>query len=247
MSGKKWFTVGQAAIAEELEIEAQKAAQSKQNISFKIKPGEKGKFTLLDTPELYYLAHSVPGPNGGYVEYTCIKEGNICPLCTVYGKPTPTMIATVIDHGEWTDKMGNKHKYDKKLIKFRGDGLNSIRDLIAKNGDNLKFFTLESVRGKNKQSPASGSFFTVAKKLNKKTLMKVVPQGEGEDWLEPFDYLTLLAPKSIEELRQIAGSPTPVGGSKDEDPLLGDDDDQADLGNLESDDDEADSELEEEI
>lgn len=245
MSGKKWFTVGQQAIGEELELEAQKSAQSRQNISFKIKPGEKGKFTLLDTPELYYLAHSVPGPNGGYQEFTCLKDGTICPLCTVYGKPSPTMAATVIDHGEWVDKAGNAHKYTKKLIKFRGDGLNSIRDLIAKNNGDLKYVTIEGVRGKNKQSPASGSFFTLVKKLNKKTLMKVAPKGETEAWLEPIDYIELLAPKDVEELRRIAGAPAPVGASREEDPLLGDDE-QADLGDFDAED-EVDDDLDEEI
>lgn len=248
MSSRKWFTVGQKAITEELELEAAKAAQNKQNISFKIKPSEKGKFTLLDTPELLYSAHSVPGPQGGFREYTCIRDETICPLCTVYGKPTPTLIGTVIDHGEWTDKAGNKHKYTKKLIKFRGDGLTSIRDLVAKNNGDLTYFTLEAVRGKNKQSPASGSFFSPVKKLNKKTLLKVIPTGETEEWLEPFDYMSILEPKSVEELRQLIGAAPPVGSTAEEDPLLGGASDQADLGDFDSEDTlEEDSELEDEI
>ena len=32
-----------------------------------------------------------------------------------------------------------------------------------------------------------------------------------EEWLAPFDYMTLFAPKSVEELRKISGQNPPVG------------------------------------
>jgi hypothetical protein len=231
MSKPKWFTVGQEAVDKRLEEEAEKVASNRQNIAFKIKPSETGKFTLLCTPEVLYWAHTIPRPTGGFVEYTCLGDTAVCPMCKVLGRGTDTLVATCIDHMPWEDKMGKKHKYSKKLIKFRGDGILSIRNLTKKNGGDLTFYTIEATRGKNKQSPASGSFFTLVKKQTKEALMKVCPPGEESTWLEPFDYLTLFEPKSAEEMRAALGTPAPIGATKEEDPLdeLGGDSDLSDF------------------
>lgn len=65
-------------------------------------------------------------------------------------------------------------------------------------------------------------------KLTKAKLKKFIPEDQDESWLEPFDYETLFAPKSAEELRKVVGLAPPVGseegdadGDKESDDGLG--------------------------
>ena len=72
--------------------------------------------------------------------------------------------------------------------------------------------------------------FEFQKKLTKEQLMKLAPKDgdiSAADWLKPYNYEELFAPKSPEELRKLIGQAPPVGADREasEDELPFDPDD----------------------
>jgi hypothetical protein len=57
-------------------------------------------------------------------------------------------------------------------------------------------------------------------KLTAEKLSKLAPEGEAAEWLKPFDYEKIFAPKSSEELRRVVGGEVPVGSSEADDAFM---------------------------
>jgi hypothetical protein len=57
-------------------------------------------------------------------------------------------------------------------------------------------------------------------KVDPKKLAKLAPTGENadspEDWIQPYDYEEIFAPKEEEDLRKLVGGKAPVGSDEDD-------------------------------
>jgi len=189
---------------------------------FFLKPGQTAKLTFLDSAGFYNMEHSlkINGKWGHF--FTCRSEFSECPLCdspTLNSKPSYVCAYTVIDHTGYVDNNGKEHKNIKRLLVVKPRVMDKLaRRKQSMDGD-LTFGCFDVSRDSPDEC-STGEDFSFLKRLTVDDLAKIMPTGlknpDGspmtvQQWLQPFDYMTLFAPKSVEELRRIAGTPQPVG------------------------------------
>lgn len=189
---------------------------------FFLKPGKSAKLTFLDSGGFYNMEHSlkINGKWGHF--FTCRAEFSECPLCespSLNSKPSYVCAYTVIDHTGYTDKDGKEHKNVKRLLVVKPRVMDKLaRRKQSMEGD-LTLGCFEVSRDSADEC-STGEDFSFLKRLTVEELTKVMPQGlknpdgssmTAEQWLQPFDYMKLFAPKSVEELRSIAGTGAPMG------------------------------------
>lgn len=210
---KKWFATGEEGVKKsKAEDEASRERRAKAQAGgrrWRLKSEEEGKLTFLDKPEFFFREHNleIGGKYGNF--FTCLSDFDTCPLDDI-DNPSYVVACTIIDHREWTDNSGNKHKNEKKLLVCKGAAKEEVLRQASKR--DLRFCLYEVARGSKPTECNTGEKFEFVKKLDEKTLMKIAPAGATKDWLKPFNYLELFAPKSPEELRKLAGQAEPVGG-----------------------------------
>jgi len=134
--------------------------------------------------------------------FTCLAPlGKICPLDKAKGKLAPQVAAyTVIDHDEWTDKDGKKHKDELKLYVVKTSiTAFSYLEKKAKQLGSLRGVTFEVSRlGDNAtKCPTVGTNF---EKVEPR-----YPNGLPNDF-QPFNYLEQFKPRSAVELKSIIGA-----------------------------------------
>ena len=222
----KWYSVGDEAINKYKEyLKNKQDSPSYPNGGgyvrrFWIPQGQVKKVTFLDDPEFMCSEHRTQSKYGPRF-FTCIAElgpQGGCPLCNSENRAYLSFFATAIDHTEWIDRKGQKHQYEKTLISFKGKAIKRILELVEETEGGLKYLTVSMERGPERNSLSCGELFKVSAKgrLSEAALKKVIPSTET---LEPFDYATILALKTPEELRRIVGGEMPIGSSADEDPF----------------------------
>jgi hypothetical protein len=209
----EWYKTGDAGYAEAQRVqEEQKRAFGP--MRFWLDAGKSAKVTFLDTQGFYFNEHhlQINGRWGNY--FTCRRDFDECPLCESGHKVGYVCAFTCIDHSEWTHaKTGTVYKNQKKLLVVRSAVINKlVRRREALQG-NLTYALFLFTRDK-KEEVGTGADIEYIKRLSPSDLIKFKPRDSkesDEDWLKPFNYLELFAPKSVEELRKIAGQPAPVG------------------------------------
>jgi hypothetical protein len=181
---------------------------------FWLMPGKSAKVTFLDSVGIYFHEHElqVNGRWGNY--FTCRKDFSECPLCDAGHRPTYVAAYSVIDHSEYTTKKGDVLKNQKKLLVLRPTVMNKLarRRADQKDGD-LTYYMFSFARDK-KEECRTGEDIQLVKRITPKALLSIKPKDANitdEEWLKPFDYRKLFAPRSVEELRRLIGQAPPVG------------------------------------
>lgn len=115
-------------------------------------------------------------------------------------RPKKVAVFTIIDHTEWKSKDGTVHKDELSLyvVSRRSQIFEQIQRLIAKNGPlrGVKFNVYRS----GDKSPGVGSMLEFSEKVD-------LP-----DDVQPFNYLDVLKPKSVNEVREALGMSDPQSG-----------------------------------
>lgn len=144
----KWFQRGKEGIEKSKQIDAAIKTRREQSgaIRFWLKADESAKFTFLDSPDFFLHEHNLKLGGKFFNFFTCIQEADTCPICESGDNPSYVLVATVINHREYTDKEGKKHKNQKQLLVLKGRAKDKIIRQIEKRQD-LKFCTYESHRG----------------------------------------------------------------------------------------------------
>jgi hypothetical protein len=206
-----WYKTGEEGLDTARRIQEERAAQYGP-YRFWLKPGNSAKVTFLDTEGFYFHEHElqINGKWGNY--FTCLKDFSECPLCDSGEKPGYVCAYTVIDHSEYESKNG-KIKNQKKLLIARPAVINRLARRKETLEGNLTYglflFTRDS-----KDECRTGEDIEFIKRLKAEDLKKFKPKDSketDEDWLKPFDYMKLFQPKSVEELRKVAGQAPPIG------------------------------------
>lgn len=213
MSQAQWFKTGNDGLEQAHKIQEELASQYGP-MRFWIKPGTSAKLTFLDTEGFYFNEHNLKqdGKWGNY--YTCLKDFSECPLCDAGERAGYVCAYTVLDHSEYTSqKTGKVIKNQKKLLVVRPAVMNKLARRRESLEGNLTYGLFMFSRDK-KEECNTGEDIEFVKRLDASQVLKFKPQGANisdEEFLAPFDYLKLFAPKSVDELRKIAGSAAPVG------------------------------------
>jgi len=226
---KAWFKKGKEGVKEsqKVDTEAKARRDAAGPMRFWLEYDSAAKLTFLDNPQFFIWEHTIKIGNKWRNYFTCIKEIDSCPLCEGGENPSFILVGTVINHKKWKSSDGSMHQNEKMLFVAKGRARQRLLKQIERRDNNLKFCAYEMARGTTQTEAATGEDFEFLKRLTKKALSKLIPKGENDDWLNPFDYEKIFAPLSVEDLTKLAGGETPVGAEGDK---TGDDDLPFDTG-----------------
>ena len=242
-----WYQTGKTGATKAKKIDAENKKKREQGGSeimrFWLESDSSAMVTFLDTPSFFYYEHNLKLGGKYFNFFTCLQDFDTCPLCEddQQSRASYVLAGTVISHKKFTDKDGKTHTNQKQLFVAKGRARQRLLKQIERREGNLKGCVFEMSRGTGQTESSVGEDFEFVKRLDAKTLLKFA-QGDSvekkKEWLKPFDYPTLLAPKSAEELRKIIGQADPIGSSAEDD-NVGDepDDDVLDNGGDQPDDD----------
>lgn len=177
---------------------------------FFLKPGASAKVTFLDTEGFYFHEHMIQ-VNNKWTNYTCLRDFSECPICDSGDRPGYVCAYTVIDHSRYEGKNGIVQN-TKKLLVVRPAVMNKLARRRETLEGNLAYCVFLFSRD-SKNECATGEDIEHVKRVNPQELAKVCNTGgklSDADFLKPFDYMTIFAPKSVDELRKIVGQ-APVG------------------------------------
>ena len=214
---KSWYQKGKAGAkrAGEMDAAAQARRDAKGPLRFWLETSSEAKVTFLDNPQFFLSEHNLKLGGKWHNFFTCIQELDTCPLCESGDNPGYVVVGTVINHKTFTDRDGKEHKNQKMLFVGKGKARQKLLKQIERREEDLKFCVYLMSRGPGSTECATGEDFEYLKRLTKTQLKKLIPEGEKEDWLEPFDYEKIFEPKSAEELRKIVGGAAPVGSEEE--------------------------------
>ena len=119
-----------------------------------------------------------------------------------------------------SNKTGKEYQYQKALLVLKGKALRSMMKQFLEGGKtDLTHYTMDIERDTDTKSVACGEYFTLGKKLSVpalETLAKKI-DVDPKEYLKPYDYMTILAPKTDSELCVIAGIKKPMGSDESTD------------------------------
>lgn len=154
---------------------------------------EKRLVFLDDVPFCIYEHQlKIDGKWGNH--FTCANGIHRCVPCDKQDSPQYIGYFTVIDTTGYTDSKGVTHKNNKKLYGAKVAALRALERIKEKRGS-LVGAAIDVFRS-SKQAANCGDQFDY---------IEVVDLKRFED-TEPFDYMTLFAPKKPEDVDQIIGS-----------------------------------------
>lgn len=175
------------------------------------------KLTFLDNPQFFLYEHQLKIGGNFRNWFTCRKDIDSCPVCEAGDQPSYIVVASVINHREWADKEGKTHKNEKQLAVFKSKARERILKRVEQCDGDLKGCVFEFSRGSQTTECSTGEDFVyLNKRLTEAQLLSLAPKGSDKSWIEPFDYADMLQPRTIEELRKIAGGEVPVGSEGEE-------------------------------
>jgi len=218
-----WYKRGRDGEARSEELERNPiGSRSVKDQRFWIKDGKSTRITFLDSEGFYFYEHQIRqqqvGGSFSFSYETCLSDIDNCPLCEVKDKPVWVCAYTIIDHTKFTTKDGNAVQNTKRLLVMKPRAhrkLKKVRDRDERIKGDLTNVVMEVSRDAPDEA-ATGEDFQYIGRLTKKQLLSIA-QGatlaEKEEWLKPFNYLEIFAPKSADQLREMAKLPPPVGHS----------------------------------
>lgn len=222
-----WFKKGKEGRAESEKKDAQAKARQEARgpLRFWLKNETEAKITFLDSPDFYCSEHNLQLNGKWNNHFTCLGDFDVCPPCEQGDAPSYILVGTVIDHSVYIDDEGKEFRDQKKLLVTKGQARQNLLRQIDKRG-NLKFAHYTLARGKSKQECSTGETFEYEKVLTKESLVKYIKavwdkqnkkytDKDIEEFLTPYDYEKVFAPKTSEELRKIVGGVAPVGSSEE--------------------------------
>jgi hypothetical protein len=212
MSQASWYQTGNKGLETARRLQEERAAQYGP-MRFWLKPGASAKITFLDTEGFYFNEHELcfNGKWGNY--FTCLRDFSECPLCDgTESKPVYGCAYTIIDHSKYEGKNGIIQN-QKKLLVVRTAVINKLARRRETLEGNLTYGLFLFFRD-SKDECRTGEDIEFVKRISPKDLVRFKPKDSKENdetWLKPFDYMELFKPKSVEELRKLAGQKPPVG------------------------------------
>jgi hypothetical protein len=229
MAKKPWYLKGEEGREKSSRVDKEqqeRAAQQRGPMRFWLDNDSSAKGTFLDTPNFFFHEHNLKLAGKWFNYETCIKEFDTCPPCENGERSSYVVAGTILVHKPWKDRNDKQHKVRKMLFVAKGRARQRLlKQLDYRDGD-LKFCVYELSRGTSNTEANTGEDFEFLKRLTKKQVKSLVPADDilkdgkedyedVDDFLKPFDYEEMFAPKSAKDLRELVGGETPVGAEDD--------------------------------
>lgn len=213
----KWYQTGKDGIDRATQLDAAQQAKmdSKGPRRFWIDTDSAAKCTFLDTPSFFMHEHNLKIAGKYFNFFTCIKDIDTCPVCESGNNSSYVMVGTVISHKKFTDKDGKEHTNQKQLYVARGRARQKLVRQIEKRDGDLTFCVYEMARGTSQTEASVGEDMEFIKRLTRSQIEALIPEGEDETWLQPFNYEEILRPLPAADLRKIAGGIAPIGSTEE--------------------------------
>lgn len=215
-----WFQSGKKGWKKaEAEDEQAKVRREQQSgpWRFRQKNNKSAKITFLDTPDFFIHEHDIKLNGRWGNHFTCLKDFDTCPNCENDDVPSYVVVATIIDHSTYITKEDKKITNQKKLFVAKGKARQALQRQIQRRKGDLDGAVYEIARGSGSTECATGEDFEFLGKLSATKLKKFIPSGKDKDWLKPFDYKELFAPRDPDEICKVLGIEAPLGSGADED------------------------------
>lgn len=162
-----------------------------------IKPFTSVEVIFLDDQAFSFDEHQVY-LNGSWTNwFTCLGMRNGCPPCVSDNKPYRATVFTVIDLSKWSDRKGNVHQNEKKLLVVKEDTTLALKQKFERWGG-LKGKQVIISR-KDKDDYSSGSDFELA--MSGGQILK--PDMSKFQDIQPYDYKEVFKPLTPDALRSI--------------------------------------------
>jgi len=197
------FFKGEDAIDSEAKrLAAVKAQRLNQPPLFWLKTGETKEVIMLDDDFISYYEHYMVEGNDwkNAVREMCIGDTS-CPLCTHGVRRSLVSLLSLVDTSEWTDKQGNIHKNEKKIMKINNAQAINLKILKANLGG-LKGKRLQITRPTDKDPNTGSAFIPMAKDGKVVSYDLVAQAAQGKD-VSPLDYKKHFVQKTSEELKKL--------------------------------------------
>lgn len=198
MNNLRWFRTGfEAAIKEkEKNDKLGEIRRSRSASTFWLREGGEAQIMFLDDTCYSIYEHRVY-IDGKWQQYTCVKEFQPCPLCKMSSKNVSrasfVSYFTIIDFTPFQRRDGTLAKYSKRLYGAKGNMPRILYDQKQRLGTLVGHIFKVKRYGKN--SSASGDYIEFVEKAVDPLKLVATPED-----LKPFDYATVLAPPTEEEL-----------------------------------------------
>jgi hypothetical protein len=185
--------------------------------------GGSAQFTFLDSEGFFFKEHGYYA-NGSWNNYeTCIQDigEEDCPFCEAGLRYYYECVFSIVDHTEFVSKKTQKRMSNtKKLLVLRSTARKKVlRKKDQLDGD-LTYCRFESHRDDAKECN-TGEDFDFIQRYSKEDVLRLAPaeyMGKAivpNEWIKPFNYMELFAPKKAEQLRRILGRvPDPIGSGE---------------------------------
>lgn len=237
-SSASWMQKGAVgeAHAEKLHNELQARMEATKNQLHRLwnAVGNSALVTVVEAEPIFIYEHDLM-LNGQFRNYfTCRESLDECPLCDSGSKPYYLCLYTIINHTGFTTKKGEVLKHLKQVLAMKNTALQKFKRRRAELDGSVKLVQFKFTRD-TRDEASTGTDISVVKRWEGKDLIAYL-RGDGvssEDikkLITPYDFETLLAPKSIEDLRKIVGE-RPIGSGEDDasEPVVTDAVDEDDL------------------
>ena len=211
MSNPSWMQRGYSAGDKAKEAEEQRRNSGKgKTRRHWMRDGSETYLTFVDDDPAVFREHQFK-LNGHWRNwFTCIQgiphpetgKPQQCPACARGNKSYFAAAYTVIDHSEWTDRDGNNHKDERRLLVVKDE----VYGLLSKQSGKRKGLVgarFEVSRTGDK-SPNTGNVWDFEEKVD---------LGQYGDEATPVDYATEFAPLTAEVLAQVIGGQAPSQSS----------------------------------
>lgn len=152
-----------------------------------LKPGTSQEWVFIDDEPLCFHEHN-PKINGDWKNWmTCLQNisDDGVPCCEILGAKTRYYVGyfTVVDLSKWTDKKGNVHQYEIKLLPAK---LKTLKKLQRKKQDKGTLIgAMYKVTRETDQSPACGDDFEYLREADLSKLFDLV-NYKGKKLAEHF-------------------------------------------------------------
>lgn len=211
----EWFKRGEGAFERFEKFERERDDNSGPHRFF-LKPGGSAKITFLDSDGFGFLEHNLKLDGRWGHHYTCLRDFSECPICDAGFKPSWVMVWTIIDHSRYvSERTGKEYRNTKKLFVAKQAVINKLKRRKESLDGDLTFALFDIRRDTHKEC-STGEDIEFLKRLSVDDIVKLKPEGmTQQEWLQPFDYVKIFEPKSVDMLRRLINAEPPIGADDD--------------------------------
>lgn len=207
MSGSDWLLRGPAGEQKAAEIKKQ-YSEGRGPDRLYLKTGSHATLVFLDNDGAFFWEHQLKVDDNWRNWFTCLRDFTDCPICSrTESKRYYVAAYTVLNLTGYKKRDGTQVQGVKQLLMVKSAQFDKLASKRQSAGGDLTMGCFKFARFADKESTI-GSDWDFIKKVDPSQLEKYKPaEISMEEWLKPFDYAKLFAPKKNEDICKALGWP----------------------------------------